>query len=147
LFILDERGQPLPLGAVGELYIGGEGVAPGYVNDPARTAERFVSVPAIEDYSRTLVRTGDLARFDADGCVVLMGRVDRQLKIRGLRVPTEEIEEGLAAHPSIAEAYVYGEPKSADGPDLDVELVAYVRGASGRTLDPDELRGYLRNFV
>ncbi|WP_433550377.1 non-ribosomal peptide synthetase [Micromonospora zamorensis] len=100
LRILDAAGSPVPPGVVGELYLGGVGVARGYIGAPAQTAERFVPDPTSE--GGRLYRTGDLARWRADGRLELRGRNDRQVKIRGHRIEPDEIESVLAGHPDIA---------------------------------------------
>ncbi len=106
LYVLDHRRQPLPPGERGEIYIGGAGVAQGYLGDDARTAERFVPDPFDDSPHARLYRTGDLGRLGEDGELEFLGRADNQLKVRGYRVEPEEIETVLAAHPGVAEAAV-----------------------------------------
>ncbi|MEU2227245.1 amino acid adenylation domain-containing protein [Streptomyces sp. NPDC018347] len=105
LWVLDQHtgARLLPVGAVGELYIGGAGVAGGYLNRPELTAERFVKSPVD---GRTLYRTGDLVRYRPDGALEYLGRDDGQVKIRGFRVETGEVEANLRDHPAIADAVV-----------------------------------------
>ncbi|MCP3721503.1 non-ribosomal peptide synthetase, partial [Paraburkholderia sp. CNPSo 3281] len=134
IYLLDSHGQPVPLGAVGELYIGGAGVARGYLNRPELTAERFLPDPFSHHSDARMYRTGDLARYLPDGNLVFLGRNDHQVKIRGFRIEPGEIETSLAEHPAIREAVVV-----ALG-DTDKRLVAYV---TGNETSPDELRDWL----
>ncbi|NIE84497.1 MULTISPECIES: non-ribosomal peptide synthetase, partial [unclassified Burkholderia] len=121
LHLLDARGRPVPLGAVGELYIGGVGVARGYLNRPELTAERFIDDPFSDEPGARLYRTGDLARFLPDGNLVYLGRNDHQVKIRGFRIEPGEIEAQLVLHPAVREAAVL-----AIGEASERKLVAYV---------------------
>ncbi|PPT24484.1 non-ribosomal peptide synthetase [Xanthomonas arboricola] len=134
VYLLDERGEPVPLGAVGELYIGGAGVARGYLNRPDLTAERFLPNRFVQDPQARMYRTGDLARYLPDGNLVFLGRNDHQVKIRGFRIEPAEIEARLIEHPDVREAVViaFGEE--------DKRLVAYVVGDAA---DPTLLRDFL----
>ncbi|WP_050373137.1 non-ribosomal peptide synthetase [Streptomyces acidiscabies] len=123
----------LPVGAVGELYIGGDGVTPGYLKRPELNAERFVLDPF---GGGRLFRSGDLARHLPDGTVEFVGRADAQIKLRGYRVEPGEIETALATHPAVAEAAVLLEGGN------EGRLVAYVRLAEEGAVS-SELRGHL----
>jgi len=106
LRVVDRLLRPLPPGIAGELAIGGTGVARGYWRRPALSAERFVPDPFAAVPGARLYRTGDRARFRADGAVEVLGRIDRQLKVRGLRVEPAEIEAALLTHPAVADCAV-----------------------------------------
>lgn len=124
-FVLDEDGAPCPVGEAGELFIGGNGLARGYTADPVQTAERFAVHPVL---GRRLYRTGDLGRWTAEGTIEFLGRVDRQVKIRGHRIELGEVEAVLARHPAVRQCVV----SSVRGPDGRPRLVAHLspRGAS-----------------
>ncbi|WP_244117848.1 non-ribosomal peptide synthetase, partial [Burkholderia gladioli] len=121
IYLLDAHGQPVPLGAVGELHIGGDGLARGYLNRPELTAERFLDDPFDPRPGARMYRSGDLARYLPDGNIVFLGRNDHQVKIRGFRIELGEIEARLAAHSAVREAVVL-----AIGEGADKRLVAYV---------------------
>ncbi|KAG0177972.1 hypothetical protein DFQ28_004041, partial [Apophysomyces sp. BC1034] len=121
IYLLDAYGQPVPLGAVGELYIGGAGVARGYLNRPELTAERFVRDPFAHELDARMYKTGDLARYRPDGNLEFVGRNDHQVKIRGFRIELGEIEACLAQHPQVRDAVVL-----AVGEGSGKRLVAYV---------------------
>ncbi len=106
IYLLDALLQPVPEGVPGEIYIGGSGVARGYLHRPDLTAERFIPHPFSERPGARLYRTGDLARYLEHGCVEFLGRVDNQVKIRGFRVEVGEIEAILAGHPAVRECVV-----------------------------------------
>jgi arthrofactin-type cyclic lipopeptide synthetase B len=136
LYVLDARREPVPMGVVGELYVGGAGVARGYLNRDELTAERFLADPAT---GQRLYKTGDLGRLLADGSVEYLGRNDDQVKIRGFRIELGEIEARLATCDGVREAVVIARE---DEPG-DQRLVAYVIAQQGRTPTAAELRDHL----
>ncbi|KAF9993233.1 hypothetical protein BGZ80_008215, partial [Entomortierella chlamydospora] len=137
IYVLDANSQPVPLGAVGELYIGGAGVTRGYLNRPELTAERFLPDPFAVDTGARMYRTGDLARYFPDGNLVYLGRNDHQVKIRGFRIELGEIEAQLIEHPAVSEAVVI-----ALGEGTDKRLVAYVVASHDEQL-ANSLRSHL----
>ncbi|MGG1943979.1 amino acid adenylation domain-containing protein [Trinickia sp. NRRL B-1857] len=140
--VLDAGMGLLPIGAVGELYLGGFGVARGYHARAALTAERFVPDPFGEPGTR-LYRTGDLVRRRADGVFEFIGRIDHQVKLRGLRIELGEIESRLIAHPSVRDAIAL-----VRGTAGDAQLLAYVEPLGAASLvDGDMLCAYLRGVV
>ncbi|MDQ2956500.1 MAG: amino acid adenylation domain-containing protein [Actinomycetota bacterium] len=106
VYVLDSYLNPVPVGVVGELHIGGAGVTRGYLNRPELTAERFIDDPFSDESDARLYKTGDLVRRLPDGNIVFIGRIDGQIKIRGLRVELGEIETALTAHPGVLQAVV-----------------------------------------
>jgi acyl-coenzyme A synthetase/AMP-(fatty) acid ligase/acyl carrier protein len=134
IYILDSQLQPAPVGVVGELYISGEGVAAGYLNQPELTKERFIDNPFVSNSK--MYRTGDLCRYLADGNVEFLGRADHQIKVRGFRIELGEIEATLAKHPSVKQAVVVA---TAD-PQGEKRLIAYVVGPS----PTEDLRAYVK---
>jgi amino acid adenylation domain-containing protein/FkbM family methyltransferase len=122
LYLLDGAGSAVPLGAAGEIHIGGGGLARGYLDDPCRTAERFLPDPHAAELGARAYRTGDRGRWLLSGEMEFLGRVDDQLKVRGYRVEPGEIEHALERHPAVAAAKVIGR---TDGPS-GLALAAYV---------------------
>ncbi|MFC6936435.1 phosphopantetheine-binding protein [Actinomadura yumaensis] len=141
VYILDERLRPVPPGGRGELYLGGPGVARGYLGRPGLTAERFVPDPFGGEPGGRLYRTGDLARFLPDGRIAFLGRTDAQIKLRGNRVEPGEIEAALVRHPAVGQAHV---SVRDDGPGGGRRLVAHLApGAGADVPSPTDLRRHL----
>jgi amino acid adenylation domain-containing protein len=136
-YVLDGDLNPVPVGVTGELHIGGAGVARGYLNRPELTTEKFITDPFIP--GGRLYKTGDLVRRRPDGTIVFAGRIDNQVKIRGLRVELGEIETALTTHPAIAQAVATVITDQAG----HQQLAAYLRPANGTTPAPADIRQYL----
>jgi len=135
IYILDRLFQPVPIGVAGELYIGGEGVARGYLQRPDLTAEKFAPDPFMNDGGR-LYKTGDLARYRADGNIEFLGRIDHQVKIRGFRIELGEIEARLLQYPGVREAVVVAREDHSG-------LIAYIAGKT----EVGALRDYLKTML
>lgn len=138
VYILDQRWQPVPVGIPGELYVGGAGLARGYLNQARLTAERFVPNPFSDKPGERLYRTGDLARYSPDGNIIFLGRCDQQVKLRGYRIELGEIEAVLTAHPDVREV-VATIQEEVD----DKQLVAYVVSKLEPAPTANQLRDYL----
>jgi len=139
VYVLNEELELLPPGVPGELCVGGDGVARGFVNLPELTAKRFVADPFSDDPDATLYRTGDRARWRPDGMLEFLGRDDDQVKIRGYRIELGEIESALAARFDVAAAVVV-----VAALDDEKALFAYVQPAAGARLTEAELRVFLK---
>ncbi len=139
LYVLDAHAAPVPIGVPGEIHAGGDGLARGYLHDPELTARKFVRDPFAGDPPARLFRTGDLGRFLPDGNLEYLGRVDNQVKLRGVRIKLGEIESVLRAHPSVQAAVAV----LAEVED-DARLIAYVV-PGGRRPESSELRRFVRD--
>lgn len=122
IHLLDAQGQPVPHGAIGEIYIAGAGVARGYLNQPVLTAQRFIQDPFAGQVGARMYRTGDLGRLLLDGRIEYLGRNDQQVKVRGFRIELGEIEARLTEHGQVRDAVVI----AMEEPGGDNRLVAYV---------------------
>ncbi len=142
-YVVDDQGQHCPIGVPGELLIGGVQVARGYHARAQLTAEKFIGDPIRADSGLRFYRTGDRARFLADGQLEFLGRIDQQVKWRGYRIEPGELEALLSEHAAVAQAAVV----LRDDIPGDPRLVAYVAAAEGQQLDPAELKAYLRERV
>jgi non-ribosomal peptide synthase protein (TIGR01720 family) len=140
-YVLSKDGEPVPVGVAGELYVGGIGVARGYLGRPGLTAERFVPNP-FGDGGR-LYRTGDKVRYLVDGNLEFLGREDEQVKVRGFRIELGEIENILGEYPDCAECVVAAQ-EDTEGRN---RLVAYVVPEAGISLNVSEMRAYLNNHL
>jgi amino acid adenylation domain-containing protein len=141
VYVLDRNARLVPPGAVGELYAAGLGVADGYLGDEAGTSSRFGYFSP--DVGERLYRTGDLVRLDPDGRLLFLGRVDRQVKLDGHRIETEEISATLARHPAVRDAVIIVARPANRG----IQLVAAVAVRSGADADPRSLRAYLAELL
>ena len=139
VYVLDRCGRPVPVGVPGEIYTGGDGVALGYVNRPELTAERFVADPFADRPGATMYRTGDLARWRADGAIEFLGRLDTQVKIRGIRVELGEIESTLTDHSAVREAVVI----AATVRLAEKQLIAYIVARDQARPAVHELQAFL----
>ncbi|MEW6732656.1 MAG: amino acid adenylation domain-containing protein, partial [Acidobacteriota bacterium] len=140
-YILDAQKQPVAIGVVGELYLGGNGLAHGYFQRPELTAERFIPHPFSNQPGARLYRTGDLVRYLVDGSIEFVGRIDRQIKIRGFRIELEEIEAVLVQHSDVDQAIVMVRENGNDSKSL----IAYLGSQSQPLPTNHQLRDFLQN--
>ncbi len=139
VYLLDEQLQPVVIGAAGELYIGGDGLARGYLNQPELTAEKFIPNPFSLSPGERLYRTGDQARYRPDGNIEFLGRIDNQVKIRGLRIELGEVEMALSTHMGVREAVVIVQGNGLS----DKRLAAYIIADQKQAPAASELRSFL----
>ena len=156
-YVLDKRGQPVPVGVPGELHLGGAGVARGYLNRPGLTTEKFVPNPIARAGHKQqtegessplfaadcLYKTGDMVRYRSDGNLEFLGRRDHQVKLRGFRIELGEVEAALLTHPAVQGAIVSVDENGGG----DKRLVAYLQGEEANPLASSQLRTHLQQIV
>lgn len=149
MFLLDGAFNPVPVGVVGEIFIGGDGLANGYLNRPELNSERFIevssekfSVPSRQGCATKLYRTGDLAKYLPNGDIEYLGRKDNQIKMRGFRIELGEIEAALVSHPKVSEAIVL-----AVRDEVDHRIAAFYVPQIGQQVDLSELREFVRHLL
>jgi amino acid adenylation domain-containing protein len=140
IYLLDSELQPVPVGTPGELYISGIGLGRGYLHDPEQTAENFIPNPFNDAPGSRLYKTGDLARYFPDGNIEFIGRIDHQVKIRGVRVELGEIEAALAQHPAVRDTVVVAQEDSRS----EMRLVAYLVADPALRTSVGDLRSFLK---
>ncbi|WP_461044780.1 amino acid adenylation domain-containing protein [Spirosoma harenae] len=143
LYIVDSFLNPMPVGVPGELIIGGDGLAREYLHQPELTQLKFIPDPFSDRPGSRLYRTGDQARYQPDGTIEFLGRLDNQLKIRGFRIEPGEIEQALCQHPTVGEALVVADELSSGMK----RLVAYLVPKSGAVIQIDQLRVFLKGSL
>ncbi len=143
VYVLDEEMGVVPVGVIGELYIGGEGLARGYVNQPGQSAEKFLPDPHTQQAGGRLYRTGDLVRYMPDGNIAFVGRKDNQVKVRGYRIELGEIETALMKEGRVREAVVIAREEAGG----EKRLVGYVVAEEGEQISTTEIREHLRESL
>jgi amino acid adenylation domain-containing protein len=143
LYVLNKKMVPVSVGLTGELYIGGDGLSPGYFNLPEKTAQQFIPDPFSEEPGQLLYKTGDLVRYQPDGNMVYLNRADSQVKIRGFRIELGDIESALSRFEGIAENVVVVRQDSTG----EKMLVAYFIPKDGSVLDTQEMRRHLKELL
>ena len=139
-YILDQHLNLVPIGVVGELHLGGIGLARGYLNRPELTSLKFIPNPFSNDPEARLYKTGDLARYLPDGNIEFLGRIDHQVKIRGLRIELGEIETALSQHPQVEKVVVL----VREYQPANKRLVAYLIPQQQGKVSPQQLRSFLQ---
>lgn len=139
VYVLDPRLEAVPVGVTGELYIAGAGVARGYLQQPRLTAERFLPEVDGGEPGGRMYKTGDLARWQPNGSLEFLGRVDHQIKIRGFRIEPEEVATIIKSHPDVADCHV----TAHDDPHAGKQLVAYWVPAPGGHMEPQQIRAFV----
>ncbi len=139
-YVLDCYRQPVPIGVLGELYLGGVQMARGYLNRPELTSEKFIPNSFSDEPGALFYRTGDLARYLPDGNIEFLGRIDHQVKVRGFRIELGEIESALGQHPAVRETAVIAREEQRD----NKRLVAYVVFDQNAAILTTELRSFLK---
>ena len=140
VYILDPHRNPVSIGVTGELHIGGDGLARGYLNQPELTREKFIANPFSHEAGARLYKTGDLARYLPDGNIDFLGRMDDQVKIRGFRIEPGEIETVLCRHPEVLESVVSAREDGIG----EKSLVAYIVSGTDHDLNSGRLRDFLK---
>ena len=143
IYLLDSQLQPVPIGVSGEIYIGGLGVAKGYLNRPELTAQKFIPNPFSDEPNAHLYKTGDLGRYLADGNIEFLGRLDQQVKIRGYRIELPEIEAVLNQYPDVQEAIAI----APEDINAHRRLIAYIVPKQEQVPTVDNLRSFLKNHL
>ncbi|OUL18944.1 hypothetical protein BV372_33785 [Nostoc sp. T09] len=146
IYILDSKLHPVPIGVPGEIYIGGDGLALGYLNQPELTAEKFITNPFSNEPTARLYKTGDLAQYLADGNIEFLGRIDHQVKIRGYRIELGEIEFVLSQHPEVEEAIVIAREDEPGNQRLVAYIVPQVTTVTNKDLR-QFLQGQLPEYM
>jgi len=144
IYILDDFLNLMPVGAPGEVYIGGLALSRGYLNRPGMTAMKFIPDPFAKEPGKRLYRTADIARFLSNGSLEFLGRNDHQVKVRGYRIELGEIESALAMHPFVREVVVLARKNDSEGNRLEAYIVPDIVSQKGELPPADELKNFIR---